>query len=87
MPHAHVDTRKRSPHADAPLERARLTLHDADPITGNEDTLSSLFYEFHRGYTAADSVERYLPQEEYVWLNWRKLQRKPTLSRPMRPVS
>jgi hypothetical protein len=31
-----------------PVERARLTLHDRDPITGNED---SLFYEFYRGYT------------------------------------
>jgi hypothetical protein len=133
MLRANVDTRKRSPNADEPMERARLTLHDTDPITGNEDTLSSLFYEFHRGYTiystpwgcccihgaqgciklrgkfvcfydveeaktlirhlrkagytAADSVERYLPQEEYVWLNWRKLQRKSRLSRPMQPVS
>ena len=33
------------------LERARLTLHEADPITGNEDLLSSLFQEFYRGYT------------------------------------
>lgn len=33
------------------LQRARLTLHEADPITGNEDILSSLFYEFYRGYT------------------------------------
>ena len=33
------------------LELARLTLHEADPITGNEDLLSSLFYEFYRGYT------------------------------------
>lgn len=22
------------------------------------------------GYTSSDSVERYVPQEEYVWLNW-----------------
>src|SRR5215468_4897668 len=29
----------------------RLTLHYTDPITGNEDTLSSLFYEYYRGYT------------------------------------
>ena len=34
------------------LQRARLTLHESDPITGNEDLLSSLFYEFYRGYTA-----------------------------------
>ena len=33
------------------IERARLTLHDADPITGNEETLSTLFYEEYRGYT------------------------------------
>jgi hypothetical protein len=32
------------------IERARLTLHHADPITGNEDTLYSLFYEEYRGY-------------------------------------
>ena len=37
--------------ADEPPERARLTLHEADPITGNEDLLSSLFYEQYRGYT------------------------------------
>src|SRR5260370_39494428 len=34
-----------------PLERARLTLHTHDPITGQEDVLSSLFYECYRGYT------------------------------------
>jgi len=34
-----------------PVERARLTLHNTDPITGNEDTIYSLFYEFYRGYT------------------------------------
>lgn len=33
------------------IERAQLTLHDRDPITGNEDILSSLFYEYYRGYT------------------------------------
>jgi hypothetical protein len=32
-------------------ERARLTLHENDPITGNQDLLSSLFYEVYRGYT------------------------------------
>lgn len=133
MPHANAGTRKPSPPADAPMERAQLTLHETDPITGDEDRLSSLFYEVHRGYTlystprgrccihgkqgciklrgkfvcfydveeaktlirhfrragytAADSVERYLPEEEYVWLNWRKVLRKPALSRPMQPVS
>jgi hypothetical protein len=33
------------------LEPARLTLHEVDPITDNEDLLFSLFYEFYRGYT------------------------------------
>jgi len=33
------------------VEQARLTLHDSDPITGNEDTLYTLFYEYYRGYT------------------------------------
>jgi hypothetical protein len=115
------------------LERARLTLHEADPITGNEDLLSSLFYEFYRGYTiystprgrccihgqqgclkllgkfvcfytiedaksfighlrqagytSADRVERSLPPESYVWLNWRKGERRPTLSRSTERVS
>jgi hypothetical protein len=115
------------------LERARLTLHEADPITDNEDLLSSLFYEFYRGYTiystprgrccihgklgclkllgkfvcfytiedaksfiehlhqegytSADRVERSLPPEAYVWLNWRKVERRPTLSRSIERVS
>jgi hypothetical protein len=115
------------------LERARLTLHEADPITDNEDLLSSLFYEFYRGYTiystargrccihgqqgclkllgkfvcfytiedamsfighlrregytSADGVERSLPPEAYVWLNWRKVQRRPTLSHSIERVS
>ena len=116
------------------LERARLALHESDPITGNEDMLSSLFYEFYRGYTiystpqgrccihaqqgclkllgkfvcfyaieeaktfiqwlrregytSAGSVERSLPEEAYVWLNWRKSShRQHTLSRPMQRVS
>ena len=115
------------------MERARLTLHDSDPITGNEDTFSTLFYEEYRGYTiystpegrccihgkhgciklrgrfvcfpdieeaktlikrfrkegytSSDSVERYVPQEEYVCLNWRKLQRTLPLSRPRQRVS
>jgi hypothetical protein len=115
------------------LERARLTLHESDPITGNEDILSNLFYEFYRGYTiyntpsgrccihgqhgclkllgrfvcfyeveqaktfiqwlrregytSADRVERSLPPEAYVWLNWSKTHRQPTLSRLLQPVS
>ena len=133
MPSANADTRKPSPNAAGPRERVRLTLHDSDPITGNEDILSTLFYEEYRGYTiystprgrccihgkqgciklrgkfvcfydmeearalikrfraegytSFDSVERYVPQEEYVCLNWRKLQRTPPLPRPMQPVS
>ena len=41
----------------ASVERARLTLHDADPITGNEDALSTLFYECYRGYTIYSTAE------------------------------
>lgn len=40
-----------------PIERARLTLHEADPITGNEDTLYTLFYECYRGYTIYSTQE------------------------------
>lgn len=115
------------------LQRARLTLHEHDPITGNEDLLSSLFYEFYRGYTiygtprgrccihgaqgclkllgkfvcfydveeaktfiqwlrregytAADRVERTLPPEAYVWLNWGKPPRQSRLARLTQPVS
>jgi hypothetical protein len=32
-------------------EIARLTLHATDPVTGNEDALYTLFYEYYRGYT------------------------------------
>lgn len=32
-------------------EPIRLSLHESDPITGNEDLLSTLFYECYRGYT------------------------------------
>ncbi len=116
-----------------PMERARLTLHESDPITGNDDALYTLFYEFYRGYTiysteqgrccihgkrgciklrgrfvcfpdiedaktlikqfrregytSSDSVERYLPEWEFVCLNWREYQRTPTSSRPMQRVS
>jgi hypothetical protein len=116
-----------------PRARVRLTLHEADPITGNEDTLYTLFYEFYRGYTiysteqgrccihgkrgclrlrgkfvcfpdiedaktlikrfrakgytSSDSVERYLPEWEFVCLNRREQQPTPLLSRPMRQVS
>lgn len=116
-----------------PLGRARLTLHDSDPITGNEDMLSTLFYEYYRGYTiysteqgsccvhgrhgclrlrgkfvcfpdseeaktlikhfrregytSYDSAERYLPEWEFVCLNWREQQWTPQLSRPMQRIS
>jgi hypothetical protein len=40
-----------------PTERARLTLHDRDPITDNEDTLYTLFYEDYRGYTIYSTQE------------------------------
>ncbi len=39
------------------VERARLTLHTADPITGNEDTLYTLFYEEYRGYANYSTPE------------------------------
>jgi hypothetical protein len=51
---AHRRPRKRNRRAYTimqPLEPARLTLHRTDPITGNEDTLCTLFYEYYRGYT------------------------------------
>jgi hypothetical protein len=136
-PHHLPKQRKRGQHAPPPIrqpvepmERARLTLHYSDPITGNEDTLSTLFYEdytiystqegrccihgkhgflrlrrkfvrfpdieeaktlfkrFRReGYASYDSVERYLPEWEFVCLNWREQQRTSTLSRPMQRVS
>src|SRR5712691_3647517 len=66
-PHHLPKNRKRRQHAPSPIrqqrvlspavqpvepaERTRLTLHDTDPITGNENTLYTLFYEFYRGYT------------------------------------
>jgi hypothetical protein len=39
------------------------------------------------GYTSYDSVERYLPEWEYVCLNWRELQGPPSGARPMQRVS
>ena len=130
---SHASDCKREPSPNEPMERARLTLHEADPITGNQETLSSLFYEYYRGYTiystpqgrccihgkggclrlrgkfvcfpdveeaktlikrfrsegytSSDSVERYLPEWEFVCLNWHELERTPTSSRPMQPVS
>jgi hypothetical protein len=52
MSHGHMRTHRPSASpAEESLPRVRLTLHEADPITGNEDILSSLFYEQYRGYT------------------------------------
>ena len=72
-PHRLPKHRKRGQHAPSPIrqqrapsmvaqlseptERARLTLHEADPITGNEDTLYTLFYECYRGYTIYSTQE------------------------------
>ena len=148
-PHHLPKNRKRGQHAPSPIreqrapstvaqpvesvERARLTLHDSDPITANKETLYTLFYEYYRGYTiystldgrccihgkqgclrlrgkfacfpdiedaktliklfrregytSYDSIERYLPEWEFVCLNWREQQRTSTLSRPMQRVS
>jgi len=113
---------------------ARLTLHEADRITGNQDLLSSLFYEYYRGYTlystsrgrccihgqhgclkllgrfvcfytiedakafiqwlrregytSADRVERSLPPEAYVWLNyWARPRRQCDVAQPGQPIS
>ena len=40
-----------------PLPRARLTLHETDPITGPDDLLFTLFYEYYRGYTIYSSED------------------------------
>ena len=50
-PKASRKRQRRPSVAVQPLTRARLTLHERDPITGNEDTLYSLSYEYYRGYT------------------------------------
>jgi len=48
----------------------------------------TLIKRFRReGYTSSDSVERYLPEWEFVCLNWREQQRTPTLSHSMLRVS
>ena len=132
MPQRSSRTRQPACQSEEPPPRARLTLHEVDPITGNEDLLSSLFYEQYRGYTlystprgrccvhgtqgclkllgrfvcfydveqaktfiahlrragyhASDSIERYLPPETYVWLNWGKRPRQRTAARPAQPV-
>jgi hypothetical protein len=40
-----------------PPEVARVTLHETDLITGNEDSLSTLFYEYYRGYTIYSTAQ------------------------------
>jgi hypothetical protein len=96
----------------------RLSLYARDPITGNEDLLSNLFYEYYRGYTIysteqgrccihgkdgclriqgkyaafpdveqaklmiqyfqaegrtpSESMNRYIPEQEYLCLNGRR---------------
>ena len=132
-PKASRKHQRRMPVTVQPLKRARLTLHECDPITGNEDTLYSLSYESYRGYTiystldgrccihgrggclklwglfvclpdieeaktlikrlraegysCLDSVERYLPAGEFVWLNRWESQQRPPVSRLMQRVS
>ncbi len=39
------------------LEIVSLNLHDTDPVTGDEDGLSALFYEYYRGYTIYSNEE------------------------------
>lgn len=39
------------------LETIHLSLHETDPVTGDEDRLSALFYEYYRGYTIYCTVQ------------------------------
>ena len=39
------------------------------------------------GYSCLDSMERYLPAWEFVWMNWWESQQRPNVSRPMQCVS
>lgn len=43
--------------AAQPLEIVHLSLHETDPVTGDEDGLSALFYEYYRGYTIYSNEE------------------------------
>lgn len=58
-PHKRPRKRNRlqTPILKKPLAVARLTLHEADPVTGQEDDLSTLFYEYYRGYTIYSSEQ------------------------------
>ena len=55
-PH-HLPKKRRKVRPVAPAAQARLTLHETDPITGTEDSLSTLFYECYRGYTIYSTQE------------------------------
>ncbi len=132
-PKASRTRQRRAPLVVPFLRRARLSLHEDDPITGHEETLYSLSYEYYRGYTiystpdgrccihsrqgciklqglfvclpdieeakalikrfrveeytSLDSVERYLPEWEFVWLNRGESSPGHTLSPSMQRVS
>lgn|SRR5579859_1847450 len=132
-PKARRKRQRRMLVAMQPPKRARLTLHESDPITGHEDTLYSLSYEYYRGYTiystpdgrccihgrggclklgglfvclpdieeaktpikrlraegysCLDSMERYLPEWEFVWLNRGKVHTMTEASRALQRVS
>lgn len=44
--------------APAPsIEPVHLNLHEHDPVTGDEDGLCALFYEYYRGYTIYSNEE------------------------------
>lgn len=40
-----------------PLDIVHLNLHDTDLVTGDEDGLSALFYEYYRGYTIYSNAQ------------------------------
>jgi hypothetical protein len=42
---------------ERPLDIVHLNLHETDPVTGDEDGLCALFYEYYRGYTIYSNEE------------------------------
>jgi hypothetical protein len=56
-PHRLPKQRRQQGQPVAAAARARLTLHESDPITGTEDSLSSLFYECYRGYIIYSTLD------------------------------
>jgi hypothetical protein len=40
-----------------PLDTVHLSLHETDPVTGEEDGLCALFYEYYRGYTIYSTAQ------------------------------